>query len=90
MKKTEFDPNRIVGDSIIGFDRQQLCEFIIKLCERVKADVGAGAYRGGIFPENISLDSDGNLAIGPARKEDWDGLELQVLPPELYDSRNLD
>ena len=48
MKKTEFDPNRIVGDSIIGFDRQQLCEFIIKLCERVKADVvrahTAGAY----------------------------------------------
>ena len=84
MKKTEFDPNRIVGDSIIGFDRQQLCEFIIKLCERVKADVGAGAYRGGIFPENISLDSDGNLAIGPARKEDWDGQELQFLPPELY------
>lgn len=84
MKTTQFDPRRAVGDSILEYDRQQLCEFIIKLCERVKADVGAGAYRGGIYPENISVDDDGELAVGAAKKEDWTGQELQFLPPELY------
>ncbi len=84
MKKTEFDPGKVIGSSICGYDRQQLCEFTVKLCERVKADVGAGAYRGGIYPDNISMDASGELAIGPASKEDWTGQELQFLPPELY------
>lgn len=84
MKKTVFDPEKAVGESLIGFDRQQLCEFIIKLCERVKSDVGAGAYHGGIYPENISIDDDGNVAIGGASRADWAGQELEFLPPELY------
>ena len=84
MKKTVFDPEKAVGESLIGFDRQQLCEFIIKLCERVKSDVGAGAYHGGIYPENISIDEDGSVAIGGASRADWAGQELEFLPPELY------
>lgn len=84
MKKTVFDPEKAVGESLIGFDRQQLCEFIIKLCERVKSDVGAGAYHGGIYPKNISIDDDGNVAIGGASRADWAGQELEFLPPELY------
>ena len=84
MKKTVFDPEKAVGESLIGFDRQQLCEFIIKLCERVKSNVGAGAYHGGIYPENISIDDDGSVAIGGASRADWAGQELEFLPPELY------
>lgn len=84
MKKYEFDPSQAVGEKLIGYDREQLCRFIIKLCERVKADVGAGACRGGIYPENISLSRDGELAIGPANKADWKGRELDYLPPEQY------
>ena len=84
MKRPEFDPEKAIGDGILRYDRQALCEFIIKLCERVKADVGAGAYHGGIFPENISLSDDGTLAIGSAKREDWSGQELEFLPPELY------
>lgn len=84
MKKPVFDPEKAVGDGILSYDRQSLCEFVIKLCERVKADVGAGAYHGGIFPDNISLADDGTLAIGPAKREDWTGQELEFLPPELY------
>ncbi len=84
MNRPVFDPEKAVGDSILGYDRQELCEFIIKLCERVKADVGAGAYRGGIYPENISLDDDGCVAIGAGKREDWTGQELEFLPPELY------
>lgn len=87
MKKTQFDPKKIIGDGILDFDRQGLCEFIVKLCESVKADAGAGVYRGGVFPENISVDDGGNVAVGAARKEDWDGQELEFLPPELYWNR---
>lgn len=84
MKKPAFNVENAVGDSILSYSRQELCEFIIKLCERVKADVGAGAYHGGIYPENISLDANGALALGEAKREDWTGQELQFLPPELY------
>lgn len=87
MKKTQFDPKKIIGDGILDFDRQGLCEFIVKLCESVKADAGAGVYRGGVFPENISVDDGGNVAVGAACKEDWDGQELEFLPPELYWNR---
>lgn len=87
MKKTQFDPKKIIGDGILDLDRQGLCEFIVKLCESVKADAGAGVYRGGVFPENISVDDGGNVAVGAARKEDWDGQELEFLPPELYWNR---
>lgn len=84
MKPSVFDSQKSIGKGILSFDRQQLCEFAIKLCERVKADVGAGAYHGGIYPDNISIDENGALAIGMANKEDWAGQELQFLPPELY------
>ena len=84
MKKSVFEPEKAVGNSILEYDRQQLCRFIIKLCEQVKADVGAGAYHGGIFPDNISLDEQGNLAIGSAARDNWKGQELDFLPPELY------
>lgn len=84
MKPSVFDPTKAIGNGILSLDRQQLCEFTIKLCERVKADVGAGAYRGGIYPDNISVDEDGALAIGSAAKEDWVGQELAFLPPEAY------
>lgn len=84
MKRPVFDPEKAVGDGILSYDRQSLCEFVIKLCERVKADVGAGAYHGGIYPANISLADDGSLAIGAAKREDWTGQELEFLPPELY------
>ena len=84
MKKYEFDPAQAVGTALLGYDREQLCRFIIKLCERVKGDVGAGVYRGGIYPENISLSDEGELAIGAANKMDWAGQELEFLPPEQY------
>jgi len=84
VEKTRFDPERAVGASLISFDRQQLCEFTVKLCERIKSDVGAGVYHGGIYPENISIDEDGNVAVGSASRADWMGQELEFLPPELY------
>lgn len=84
MKKYEFRADEALGNQILDFDRQQLCEFVVKLCEKVKADVGAGVCRGGIYPDNISLSGKGELAIGRASASDWQGQELQFLPPEFY------
>ncbi len=84
MVKAKFDPDRVIGKQITQFGRQELCDFVAKLCEYIKADVGAGVYRGGIYPENISIDENGGIAVGPAKREDWTGQELEFLPPELY------
>lgn len=84
MIKAKFDPERVIGKGLTQLDRQELCDFVAKLCEYIKADVGAGVYRGGIYPENISIDENGSIAIGPAKQEDWTGQELDFLPPELY------
>ena len=84
MKLPEFDPKNILGNNITKFDRQELCSFTARLCEYIKADVGAGVYRGGIYPENISLDEEGRIAVGKASEDEWSGQELDFLPPELY------
>ena len=84
MVKVKFDPDRVLGKKITQFGRQELCDFVAKLCEYIKADVGVGVYRGGIYPENISIDENGCIAVGPAKREDWTGQELEFLPPELY------
>jgi len=84
MAITRFDPSRVLGDKITGMSQQGLCEFASKLCGRIEAEVGSKSYRGGIFPENISVDDDGNIGIGPAAESDWQGQELQFLAPELY------
>ena len=84
MIKAKFDPDRVLGKNITQFGRQELCDFIAGLCEYVKGDVGAGVYRGGIYPENISVDENGGIAVGPAKADDWEGQELAFLSPELY------
>ncbi len=84
MALTRFDPARVLGSKITGMSQQGLCEFASKLCGRIEAEVGSKSYRGGIFPENISVDEDGNIGIGPASAGNWAGQELEFLAPELY------
>lgn len=84
MTNTKFDPGKILGDKIVDMSRQELCEFGSRLCKKIKEEVGTRDYRGGIFPDNISVDENGEIAIGPAAKNDWDGQELNFLAPELY------
>jgi hypothetical protein len=79
-----FDPTKKLGKRIIGMSQQGLCEFASKLCATVEAQVGSNSYKGGIFPENISVDDDGNIAVGEAAQNNWQGQELEFLPPELY------
>lgn len=84
MAKTMFDPSHVLGKRIVGMSQQGLCEFASKLCGCIEAQVGSKSYRGGIFPENISVDEEGNIGIGPAAHSDWQGRELDFLAPELY------
>ena len=84
MANPVFDRSRALGDKITKMDKQELCEFISALCRQVVSEVGARGRRGGIYPENISVDEHGAIAIGPAGKSPWDGQELQFVAPELY------
>ena len=84
MAKTMFDPAHVLGKRIVGMSQQGVCEFASKLCGCIEAQVGSQSYRGGIFPENISVDDEGNIGIGPAAASDWQGRELDFLAPELY------
>jgi outer membrane biosynthesis protein TonB len=84
MVNTMFDPSYKLGKRIIGMSQQGLCELASKLCATVEAQVGSNSYKGGIFPENISVDDDGNIAVGEASQSNWQGQELEFLPPELY------
>ena len=84
MKNTEFDSQHVLGNKILELSRQELCEFVSRLCRQIMAESRTRTYRGGIYPENISLSPEGFLAIGQASEGNWEGQELQFLPPELY------
>lgn len=84
MKKTEFDPAMRLGEKIAQMPRQELYTLVIKLCQAIREEVGSRDYRGGIYPENISLSDDGSVGIGPGLRSAWEGQELQFVAPELY------
>lgn len=84
MANTVFDPGKVLGIKIKELSRRELCELACRLCDAVKEDVGAGGYRGGIYPENISLDNEGNVALGKAKSSNWGESELGFLAPELF------
>ena len=84
MSNMEFHPESAIGDGLLQLDREELLQFVSRLCLHIKAEVGARAYRGGIFPDNICTDGQGHFAIGPAKMEKWSGQELEFVAPELY------
>lgn len=84
MGNLEFHPENAVGEGLLHMDKQELLQFVSRLCLHLKAEVGSRAYRGGIFPENICTDGEGHFALGPARMEKWSGQELEFVAPELY------
>lgn len=84
MTVTQFDANNVLGARLTGMSRQELCEFASALCSRIVSEVGTRGRRGGIYPDNISLDADGNIGIGPAGESPWEGEELKYIAPEQY------
>ena len=83
MAKTEFEPGKNLGEEIKNMSRQELCRLVIELCRVIRGEVG-GAYRGGVYPENLRRDAAGELVIGDGRRSDWEGQELDFIAPELY------
>ena len=83
-RNTKFDPQQALGDAITKFGRRELCEFGSKLCQRIREDAGPGNYRGGVYPDNISLNEEGSIAIGAAKSEGWEGQEADFIAPELF------
>lgn len=84
MDELEFRPENAIGQKLLEMDKQELLQFVSRLCLHIKGKVGARAYRGGIFPDNICTDGQGHFAIGPAKMEKWSGQELEFVAPELY------
>ena len=84
MAAAGFDRENILGTKLTKMDRQELCAFISALCRTVVAEVGSRGRRGGIYPDNISVDGKGAIALGPAGKSPWAGQELSFIAPEQY------
>ncbi len=83
-KEIEFDPGQALGEKIAELGRKELCELVGALCDLIQEQVGAAGCRGGVFPNNISLGADGEVALGPAAGEGWQGQELSFLAPEVF------
>ncbi len=79
-----FQPEYAISRNLIELSRKELCELVAEICRQVKEEVGNKAYHGGIFPENISRSPSGEIAIGPAKKNEWNAQELQYIAPEIY------
>ena len=84
MASPVFDPNKALGKKLAEMDKQELCTFISSLCRAVVGEVGSRGRRGGIYPENISIGDDGEIAVGPAKSGPWMGQELDFVAPEQY------
>ena len=84
MASPSFEPEKALGSKLTEMDKQELCAFVSDLCSTVVAEVGSRGRRGGIYPDNISVDDNGAVAIGPAGKSPWQGQELQFVAPEQY------
>ena len=85
MEQTEEKrPLQPLGDAIADLDRKELCDLLVRLCDLIQQEVGTGAYRGGLFPNNITREEDGTVHLGPAAEADWDGQERDFLAPEMF------
>lgn len=84
MANPAFDPDKVLGNKIINMDKQELCEFAAALCRKVVMEVGVRDRRGGIYPENISVNENGTICIGEAGTKPLQGQELDFAAPEVY------
>ena len=66
MANPSFEPEKALGKKLTEMDKQELCAFISDLCSTVVAEVGSRGRRGGIYPDNISVNDSGAIAIGLA------------------------
>ena len=79
-----FEPEYALSKNLVELSRKELCSVVAEICRQIKAESGGKAYHGGIYPENISRNPKGEIGIGPGKKSEWTGQELQYIAPEIY------
>ena len=79
-----FKPEYALSRNLTELSRKDLCALVAEICRQIRDEVGNNSWHGGIYPENISVSPDGEIAIGPSRKSDWNGQELAYIAPEIY------
>ena len=85
MRDKELEPSQAMGERFAAMDHAGLTRSGIALCKLLEnREGGVAVYHGGIYPENISQTAGGEWKIGPGRRSDWEGQELQFIAPELY------
>ena len=79
-----FEPEYAISRRLVDLSRKDLCDLVAEIARQIKAESGNKAYHGGIYPENISRNPDGVIAIGPVKKSEWSEQELPYIAPEIY------
>ena len=79
-----FEPEYALSKNLVELSRKDLCALVAEICRQIRAESGNKDYHGGIYPENISRNPAGQIAIGPAKKSDWGTEELAYIAPEIY------
>ncbi len=79
-----FEPEYALSKTLVELSRRELCAVVAEICRQIKEESGSKAFHGGIYPENISRNPKGEIGIGPGKKSDWTGQELQYIAPEIY------
>ena len=79
-----FEPEYALSKNLVELSRKDLCAVVAEICRQIKAESGNKEYHGGIYPENISRNPDGEIGIGPMKKSEWSEQELKYIAPETY------
>ena len=66
-----FEPEYALSKNLVELSRKDLCAVVAEICRQIKAESGNKAFHGGIYPENISRNPDGEIGIGPMKKSEW-------------------
>ena len=80
----KFDPEHVLGSKITEKSPQELCALASGICAAVIDRTAGNEYRGGIYPENISVDENGAVALGPVSDGEWKSEELSFMAPEFF------
>lgn len=79
-----FEPEYALSKTLVELSRKELCAVVADICRQIKEESGSKDFHGGIYPDNISVNPQGEIGIGPGKKSDWTGQELQYIAPEIY------
>ena len=79
-----FEPEYALSRTLTELSRKELCAVVAEICRQIKAESGSDAFHGGVYPENISRNPEGEIAFGPMKKGEWNEKELRYAAPETF------